>query len=164
MVSIVKHPWNKSKSSWDVIKVGNDLVEWSKIENSLNLNRFCAYYDPPFPVPYLFEWAGWKNEEGEHFLQCLQIAKGYLGDRRESAVLEGKLHVKPYDLGARAYDQVLQANWMFEERFMAQLKEEGLHQVSKECTDKVDSMIHQLDEIRSSLKIATSTINNEAKS
>lgn len=87
-------------SPYDRDKVFADLIEWARKDDSLNFNKFCAMYDPPFGVRRLHEWC--KNHP--EYTLAYETAKAFLGFRREEKLSEGSLHVKCYDLNATVYD------------------------------------------------------------
>ncbi len=84
-------------------QVAKDLIEWAKKDDSINLNKFCAYYDPIIPPSKISEWA----KEDSKFREAYQSAKSFLGYRREEMLNKDKLHVKAYDLNATTYDHFL---------------------------------------------------------
>jgi len=84
-------------------KIFEDLIEWAKKDDSININKFCALYDPPFPVVKLSEWA----RENPEFRVSYDTAKAFLAFRREEWLNSECLHVKAYDLNATVYDLAL---------------------------------------------------------
>jgi len=84
-------------------KIGLDLIEWARKEDSINLNKFCAYYEPIIPPSKLSQWALQDSE----FRQAYESAKTFLGFRREEWLNQEHLHVKAYDLNATVYDYFL---------------------------------------------------------
>ena len=84
-------------------QIAIDIIEWAKKDDSINVNKFCAYYDPPFPCRKLSEW----SKECNHFRESYETAKNFLAFRREEWLNNENLHVKAYDLTAAAYDFVI---------------------------------------------------------
>ena len=162
MVRHAINPWTDEEFQYDVIKIGNDLVEWAEKENSLNLNKFCAYYENRFPATYFALWCGLKDARGKHFKRCMDIARAYLAARREEAVTDGKLHVKPYDLCARVYDRILKQDLEEEQRFSAELGKEVNEHLTESYEAQMNLMMSQISSLRSSLNKDTNTINNDA--
>jgi len=83
---------------FDRVKIAADLLEWAAKDDSINLNKFCAYNGIN---PYAM--LRWKEEDKE-FRKAYEEAKSWLGFRREEQLSKGKLHVKAYDLNATVYD------------------------------------------------------------
>lgn len=81
-------------------QIFHDVIEWARKDDSINLNKFCCLYNPPFPPKKLSEWSG----EDEIFREAYDIAKAFIAFRREEKLNLGELHVKAYDLNAAAYD------------------------------------------------------------
>jgi hypothetical protein len=95
---------------YDRDKVAQDLIEWAKKDDSINVNKFCAYYDPPFPVTNLSDWA--KEDDG--FRRSYNTAKSFIAFRREEWLSKQLLHQKAYDLTAPAYDGIVRESKQFE--------------------------------------------------
>ncbi len=83
---------------YDLKLVAKDLLEWASKDDSINLNKFCAYNDI-VPATML----RWKDEDSD-FREAYNKAKAFIGFRREEQLSKGKLHVKAYDLNATVYD------------------------------------------------------------
>lgn len=107
-------------------QIAKDLIEWAKLPDSINLNKFCAYYDPIIPPSKISEWA----KEDERFREAYQSAKSFIGFRREEMLNSDKLHVKAYDLNATTYDHFLKEEKRQQAEFESKLreKEEGAKQ------------------------------------
>ena len=43
-------------------QIAQDMIEWARRPDSINLNKFCALYDPPIPPSKITHWA--KEEDG----------------------------------------------------------------------------------------------------
>ncbi len=100
---------------YDREQAAEDLLEWSQLESSLNLNGFCAYYK--VPPSYVSRWA----KENEIFRQAYELAKARLGERRERLLSQDLLHVKAYDLNANVYDPFLKEERREQLQFEADL-------------------------------------------
>lgn len=86
---------------YDRVQVAKDLIEWAQKDDSFNLNGFSAeYMITPSKV------SDWSRED-PNFREAFELAKAYLGARRERGLAEGKVHVKAYDLNASVYDGYL---------------------------------------------------------
>jgi hypothetical protein len=81
-------------------QIAQDLIEWAKQPDSINFNKFAAYYEPIFPVSKLRAWAS----ECDDFRSAYECAKNFLAFRREEWLNKGTLHVKAFDLNATVYD------------------------------------------------------------
>jgi len=97
-------------------KIASDLVEWAKLPDSINLNKFCAIncIAPPKITQYA--------RECEQFRAAYEEAKAHLGYRREQLLNENKLHVKAYDLNANTYDYFLKQERREQAEYEAQLE------------------------------------------
>lgn len=84
-------------------QIAIDIIEWAKKEDSINVNKFCAYYDPIIPPTNLSIW----SSQDDEFRKAYECAKSFLGFRREELLNKNKLHVKAYDLNACTYDLLL---------------------------------------------------------
>ncbi len=84
-------------------QIAIDIVEWAKRPDSINLCKFCAYYEPIIPPSKLSIWA----EECKEFRKAYESAKVFLGFRREEMLNQETLHIKAYDLNATTYDYFL---------------------------------------------------------
>lgn len=80
--------------------IAKALIEWAKKPDSINFNKFAAYYEPIFPVSKLRFWAA----EDTEFRTAYECAKNFLAFRREEWLNQDKLHVKAFDLNATVYD------------------------------------------------------------
>lgn len=97
----------------DRVQLAKDLVAWSELETSLNLNGFCGkYHIVPSKVSQF-------AREDETFRLAYEEAKANLGERREVLLSQGKLHVKAYDLNACVYDHFLKEERRDEAKFTA---------------------------------------------
>ncbi len=85
----------------DLIKLANDLIKWSLLHDSINLNGFCGQQNL---APSVFSRYARENED---FCLAYEEAKANLADRREKMLNAEMLHVKAYDLNACVYDHFL---------------------------------------------------------
>lgn len=85
----------------DLVELAADLVQWSTLDSSTNLNGFCALRSiPPFK---LSQYA----RENPVFRLSFDLSKAHLAQRREDYLGQGLLHVKAYDINASNYDYFL---------------------------------------------------------
>ncbi len=139
-------------------QIAIDLIEWAKKDDSLNLNKFCALYNPPIPPSKITHWA--KEEEG--FRLAYESAKTFLGFRREEKLNGNELHVKAYDLNAATYDYFLKEERRQHAEFEAALKSQTENKIDENIMENFDKTMKQLDKLQSSaLKIADNNISNE---
>lgn len=101
------------------------LLEWAQKEDSVNLNGFCTTHDPLIPPSYLALWA----KENEQFSLAFEIAKSFLGQRREQKLKDGQLHTKAYDLNAAVYDYFIRDERRSEKKYESELKNSSIDQV-----------------------------------
>jgi hypothetical protein len=102
----------------DRLAIAFKLIEWAKLPDSINLNKFCvAVCDPPIPPQSITLWA----KECDSFREAYEIAKGFLGTRREEWLQADLLHVKAYDLNASVYDHFIKEEKLFMEKYKAEL-------------------------------------------
>lgn len=142
-------------------KIAKDLIEWAKLDDSINVNKFCALHvDPPLAVQKLSQW----SEEDDSFREAYETAKTFLAFRREEFVSADLLHVKPYDLCAGAYDGVIHSYRRKEAKFDSNLKKEETKEYSEADKAKIDTIFDQLSSLRSERNIATSNAVSENKS
>lgn len=111
---------------YDRDQIAKDLIEWAKLPDSINLNKFCALHDPIIPPSYITDWA----RECKNFSAAYESAKLFLGFRREEMLNSEQLHVKAYDLNATTYDYFLKEEKRKQAEFESSLKkdEEGAKQ------------------------------------
>lgn len=100
-------------------QIAIDIVEWARKSDSINLNKFCCSYDPPFAPKKITQW----SNEDIKFREAVETAKGFLGARREEWLNGERLHVKGYDLNANTYDYFLAEERRDQARFAAETTE-----------------------------------------
>lgn len=107
-------------------QMAEDLIEWAKLDDSINLNAFCAMKE--IPPSNITIWANQCNE----FRKAYELAKTYLGVRRELKLTKNELHVKAYDLNAATYDYFLKQEKRDQALYDSELRksEESSKQVS----------------------------------
>ena len=107
-------------------QIALDLVEWAKLPDSINFNKFCATRDPPIPASKLLLW----SKQDDEFRTAYETAKAFLGYRREEWLSKNQLHVKAYDLNANVYDLIAKDEKISNSQFESSLRksEEGAKQ------------------------------------
>lgn len=93
-----------------------ELVIWAQKETSINLCEFCAI--KMLPPSKITIWA----KECERFRKAYELAKCFLGHRREQMLSKEELHVKAYDLNAATYDYFLKEEKRMQAEYEAALK------------------------------------------
>ncbi len=117
---------------YDRDQIAKDLIEWAKKPDSINLNKFCCSYPTPFSPKKISAW----SFEDEFFRESVEIAKAFLGARREEWLNQEILHVKGYDLNASTYDYFLKEEKRIQAEFESSLRkdEEGVKQTTYNIT------------------------------
>lgn len=93
-----------------------DLLKWSLLPHSLNLNRWIG--DKDLNYEYIHRWA---NEDDEFRLIVLKV-KGNLAANREQMLCQGYLHPVAYKAGLNTYDKIIFDQWKEEKEFEYGLK------------------------------------------
>ena len=102
----------------DRLAIAYKLIEWAKLPDSINLNKFCTNTcNPPISPQNITLWAS----ECEHFREAYEIAKGFIASRREEWLHSELLHVKAYDLNASFYDHFIKQEKLFMEKYKSEL-------------------------------------------
>lgn len=101
-------------------QVALDMIEWARRDDSINLCKFAALYNPPIAPSILISW----TKTDPEFHKAYETAKQFLGFRREEMLNKDMLHVKAYDLNATTYDPYLKLERMEMSSFDASLRKE----------------------------------------
>jgi len=102
-------------------QIAKDLIEWAKLQESINFNKFCCTREPPIPASKLLIWA----KECDEFRCAYETAKAFLASRREEWLSKDQLHVKAYDLNATVYDLIAKDEKMSMATFDSSLRKEA---------------------------------------
>jgi hypothetical protein len=139
-------------------KIAQDMLEWAKQDDSINLCKFCALNSI---VPSkISQWA----KEDDSFRQAYELTKAYLGYRREEKLNLDELHVKAYDLNATTYDYFLKDERRQQAEFESELKAKTDNNVTENDVIRFDAMMKQLaiaQSVSSDRMIADSNIISE---
>lgn len=151
---MISHPYVFGRPrEWDRAKVAQDLVEWSKLDTSINLCEFCGMH--MLQATKITDWA----REDEHFRAAYHIAKHNIGSRREVKLSKGELHQKAYDLNARTYDHFLK------EEHREQIAYESSLKVEKpEDTEKTKEAVQALNRFSDTINSQRSARKSEEQS
>lgn len=141
----------------DRAKIAHDIIQWAKRDDSINVNKFCALYDPPFPTSKLSQW----SKEDDEFRQSYEICKAHLAYRREEKLNANELHVKAFDLTAAAYDFVIREAREAHAEFEASLKSQIDVNVDEKIIENFDKTMKQLEMLQSARKMEDSNISTE---
>lgn len=136
-------------------QIAIDIIKWAEKDDSINVNKFCALYEPKFSTKKLSEW----SKEDENFRESYDIAKAFLAFRREEWLNEDKLHVKSYDITAAAYDYIVREEKRSQAEFEAKIKSPQDNQVNEEDRSLLESLLSQLSSLQSARNKAE--INNK---
>jgi hypothetical protein len=80
--------------------IAEELIEWAKLPDSINFNKFCCTREPPIPASKLLQY----SKDCDQFRAAYETAKTFIASRREEWLSKDQLHVKAYDLNATVYD------------------------------------------------------------
>lgn len=150
-----KHPGGRPREH-DREQIAIDMIKWAEKYDSINLCKFCALYEPKIPPYKLSIWA----KEDEEFRKAHEIAKAFLGFRREEWLNTEKLHVKGYDLNAQTYDFFLKEEKRQQAEFESSLKSQEQIAVSEHDNKRFDDLMQQIKELQSDRSIASSSISD----
>lgn len=147
-----------------------ELVEWAKLPNSLNLNGFCCSREPPISPSKITNWA----KECPRFRQAYEEAKAFIAQKREQNLALGTLHVKAYDLNASVYDHFLKDERRTQLEFEAEIKKQLIEWEAKlksengtvdpNTVEQFMSLMGQLSSLQSDRKIAAKSNKTDSKS
>jgi hypothetical protein len=135
---------NGRPQEYDRKKIAIDLIEWSKKDGSINLNKFCAYNDPIISPHAMLRWC----REDEDFRTAYEQAKTFLGFRREEMLSSGELHSKAYDLNATVYDAFHRAEKITMDDMESDRKVKQVAAGTEEERAKNKAIMDQLDKLQ----------------
>jgi hypothetical protein len=142
---------------FDRDKVANDLVEWAKKDDSINLNKFCALNEPRIAPSKLALW----SKEDDNFRLAYEEAKSFLAYRREEWLNSQALHVKAYDLNASTYDYFLKEERRDQLEYEERIKTQGLTNIDPQVKVQQEALMSLLQASKSARKEAASNTSNE---
>ena len=142
---IEKNPVGRPQKH-DREQIAIDIVEWAKKDDSINICKFCATYNPPIPPSMITRF---KNESIE-FRQAYETARAFLGFRREEWLNQEHLHVKAYDLNATTYDYFLKEEKQEQQKYESMLKKEEVVAASETDRKAMSEMTQLFSEIQAS--------------
>lgn len=118
-------------------QIALDMIDWARKPDSINLCKFCAYYEPIISPSKISIWAA----ECDNFRKAYEAAKLFLGFRREEMLNKDQLHVKAYDLNATVYDYFMDEKREKTARFESSL---GKDQVAEAVRDEFKELSKML--------------------
>lgn len=124
--------------------IAQELIEWSKLPDSTNLNGFCCSRNPPLPPTKIFQWA----KECDYFRQCVDCAKAALAERREKMLNMDLLHAKAYDINARVYDAFLKDEVRQHAEFESKLKTQETESATETQKEGLNALLSQLSKLQ----------------
>lgn len=140
--------------------IAQELIEWAKLPDSLNMCGFCCTREPPLAPSKITDW----SRECPKFRVAYDIAKSFIGTRRETKLSKGELHVKAYDLNAATYDFFLKEERRAQLEFENSLKIEEQKAYTEEEEQKANLLINEIKGVRQALNKADTSIKAETKS
>lgn len=132
-----KHPGGRPREH-DRDAIALDLIEWSKLDTSTNLNGFCA--SRGLAPSKITDWA----RECEKFRGAYEEAKAALGQRRETMLALGTLHTKAYDLNAAVYDHFLKDERRSEMAYESDLRKGEEKKADEKHAERLDGFMKAL--------------------
>ena len=142
----------------DRVKIAKEMLEWAKLDTSVNLNGFTAVSGI---VPRnILRW----SKEDDDFCRTYDEVKSILGERRERYLTSGTLHVKAYDLNAKVYDAYLKDESRDEKVFEASLKAGEGEEINEEIKTKQDQILSQISSLQESSRLAKEEAREASKS
>jgi len=152
--------------TYDREKIANDILEWVKLDSSINLCEFCALN--LIPANIILRW----SREDDEFRTTYDIVRQFIGFRREQKLAEGKLHVKAYDLNAKTYDRFLKEEAREEkdyeatitmkiEEYKSCLKKQEQNELAKLMQPQFDAWFNMMQNQRKDLNIEDSSISTD---
>lgn len=126
------------------------LFEWVRKEDSNNLNGFCAYAWIPYST-----LNGYVKED-PRFSEAYDLVRAIVAVRREEMMNNKLMAANVYQLNARVYDRIMNQQWEEEQKFISDLRKEEALLVPKESSEKLQSLVEQLNQMQEDSKIAFS--------
>jgi len=124
----------------DRAKVALDMVEWAKKPDSLNLNKFTAYYEPQLTPAMILLW----KDECAQFRESYARVKSFLAFRREEWLNNERLHQSAYNHNTTTYDAFMSGDREDKVKFDAAQKANDQKPVDEEAARLAALMIEQM--------------------
>lgn len=134
--------------------IAQQMIEWVKRDNSINMCGFCSEYW----VPYSRMWS-WADED-EQFRDVMEMVKLKIAQRREEWVSAKLLHQTAYGMNARVYDKPMHKYYREDAKYQSELKKEEVNAVPVKTTEHFESLMNQLDGIQEQSKALLINLNS----
>lgn len=128
----------------DRAKVAHDMIEWAKKPDSLNLNKFCAYYEPQLVPTTVLRW----KDEDPQFREAYARVKSFLAFRREEWLNNERLHQSAYNHNTTTYDAFMGHDREDKVKFDAVQKSSDQKPVDEEAARLAVLMIEQMQALQ----------------
>jgi hypothetical protein len=150
---------------WDRDQILHELIEWVKLPENINLNKFCGTREPMLDPAMLSHWAA----ECDQFRQSYRAAKSLLAARREEWLGCERLHQKAYHLSNKSYNyfdkEEDREEFTFQKELEARIGKEIGQTVNSDIVDRLDKTLSQISSLQDSVrKSAASNIRSDEKS
>lgn len=136
---------------YDRVLIASKMIEWAKQDDSININKFCAYND--IPSRTMLEWVDSDTE----FSRAYDKVKTFLAFRREEKLNNGELHVKAFDLNATVYDRFTRHEKIQLDDLESARKQKEAQAASKEEQDKANAVVEALSRLQAQFCIDESS-------
>lgn len=124
----------------DRAKVALDMIEWAKKPDSVNLNKFCAYYEPQLVPGTVLRW----RDEDPEFREAYARVKSFLAFRREEWLNQERMHQAAYNHNTSVYDALIADDREQKVKFDAMHKSEAQKPIDDEAKNMAALMIEQM--------------------
>lgn len=141
-------------------ELADKLIAWAKKDDSINLCSFCGELEMAPGI--LLRMV----KEDNRLSEAYDLAKAFLGARREVRLSENKLHVKAYDLNAKTYDRFLKEEGREEMQFQSSLKASENDAIDDANLNAYLAVMEQITKAQNQLsrRIASKISNDDEKS
>ena len=143
---------------YDLEEMSEKLLEWASKDTSINLCEFSALMNiSPHQV---LNW----TRINEDFCTSYEIAKCWLGARREEYLNKDMLHQAAYNRNANTYDMYQKDEFRDQLKFEYSLKTQAENAISEGDLKRHNALMFQLASLQSARKMASKTKIKDKKS
>lgn len=139
-----KTSWKGRPREYDREAVAEQMIEWAKREDSMNLLSFNA--EAMIPSTTLLRWV----DEDKDFRVAYEMVRDILGAKREKKLAKGELHVKAYDLNSKVYDRYLKKehreNYSYETKVKSEATKDELNHANLSDPENWQKKVKKKDE------------------
>jgi hypothetical protein len=159
IATIRSEPFGRPREH-DRVQLAIDLVEWAKLDTSLNLNGFTIVC--MLPPSQICQYA----QQDDYFRKAYELAHSFLAERRERKLNSSELHQAAYNNNAKVYDYYIRMQHYAEKEMDAKLKILELEPTKdmKESLEKTSAILDQLKSLQSASNKACKSNNSDNKS